>query len=249
MVRTVVSLLLFLSSFLSAYAQRGVTSINVATHRIAFSFDEKLAKSYRVDSVEANAGGNGLPAHLVVTLRDSYVRERPSEPEFGSVPRIYVIPVGGDDDAVIDSFPSLRRSVSELRRLLGRRSLDGPVPIFPLVTEHQELTVRHKILRFRNGRGISFVTQLSDRDDPITNDRLLYMFEGMTDDNAWIVSLVFPCEAVGLPGSSPDAVIDEAFPAYLKHTSELVERLQSRNFYPSIVTIENILRSLKVTSR
>jgi len=58
---------------------------------------------------------------------------------------------------------------------------------------------KRKFLRFRNGRGVLFLTQYQQETLPVNNGALVCTFQGMTDDNAWYVSAVFPVAAPGLP--------------------------------------------------
>jgi hypothetical protein len=255
MVRPLFGLPLLLCAF-TALAQRVPATIDVSYKNVSFSLEHSLARTYAVDSVAENpagekpgAGAQAVPGHLVFTLRDTYVRDRENLPELETVPRILVIPVArAADEQFAAAYPELRETVEQLRQMLGRRTTWGKVPFFPGDGAKEEFVARRKLMRFRNGKGFAFLTQFSAPNEPLTNDRLLYVFVGLTDDFKWFVSMVFPIEALGLPGHAHDVVIDQPFDVYLHETVDRIEKLQPRTFYPTLMSIENVIRSLKVTS-
>jgi hypothetical protein len=116
----------------------------------------------------------------------------------------------------------------------------------------QAFIAKKKLLRFRNGRGVLFLTQYGQEKLPINNAGLVYTFQGLTDDNAWYVSAVFPVAAPGLPTS--DIVTNSkaflaSYDRYLTETVERLEKLPARNYTPSLTLLENVVRSIKVGPR
>jgi hypothetical protein len=255
MVRTRLGLVLLVCSS-TAFAQDEAPSHEVAFRNISFSFEHSLARNYKGDTIPAvsAAGGDSTvrfaaPEHVVITLRDSYVRNRDDESAIQSLPRLFFFPVASSgEEGFASSYPDVKTAVDDLRQLLGKRSGAGGVPFLPRVSSRMEFVARRKSMRFRNGRGIGFVTQFAGSSEPVTNDRLVYAFEGLTDDNKWYVSLVFPLEAFGLPGTAGESTIDRSFAAYLHETIDRIERLQQRSFSPPLNSIEDVVRTLKVGS-
>jgi hypothetical protein len=239
-----------------APAQHTPVSHEVSYKNVSFAFESSLAKRYTVETVpesqESSKTPEGPPAapeHLLFTLRESYVRDRDNVPDLEALPRIRVLPLAGAaDEHFALSYPALKETVDELRQLLGKRTTMGKIPVFPGDGAKEQFVARKKSMRFRNGRGIGFVTQFAGPNEPPANDRLVYVFVGLTDDFKWFVSMIFPVEAPGLPGHARDVVLEQSLESYVHDMIDRLERLQPRTFYPTLMSMENVIRSLKVAS-
>ena len=245
-------------------------SAQVKNHRtvvsyagVTLEFDPSLSKEYLAETVPAVPLENPsdkpdgvAPRHLVISLKDSYaarLHRDPSSPY--AVPRIFVYPTSDHSDPRFDEeFPTLRRAVADLNRLLTRRSgsVTESIPFFPWADERQLFIGRKKLIRFRNGRGVLFMTQYDQEASPLNNEFLVYTFQGLTDDNAWYVSAVFPVAAQGLPasaGAAPAPASVAGYGEYIRKTSDRLNRLAAKKFTPALVLLEEIVRSLKVAPR
>jgi hypothetical protein len=225
----------------------------VVTHKnVSFSFDHSLAKDFSVKEVDASSADTAdesAPAHLVFSFVESYVRGRDHAADIEAVPRIFVVPVAVQgDNAFLSPYPRFKRTVGEIRHMLGRRVSSGKVPMYPVASSREGFVLRRKPLRFRNGKGIGFITQFTPATEPPVNDRLIYAFVGLTDDSKWLVTMIFPIEALGLPGTASEAIINQSLESYVNDMQDRIERLQPRTFYPPMTSIENIVRSIKVAS-
>jgi hypothetical protein len=177
------------------------------------------------------------------------VRDRENVPDLEALPRIFVLPVAGAaDEGFAVSYPEVKRTVDELRRVVVKRATLAKIPFFPGDAEQEQFVARKKVMRFRNGKGIAFITQIAGPKEVPANDRLLYVFVGLTDDFRWLVSMIFPIEALGLPGHGHDIVLEQSYESYVHDIIERIERLQPRTFYPTLMSIESVMRSVKVIS-
>jgi hypothetical protein len=234
------------------FAQYDPLPLEVSHKNVSFSFEQSVAKKYTVDEVAASpadTSDESAPAHLVFSLDDSYVRGRDHVSDIEAVPRIFVVPVASaGDNAFLSRYPHLKRTVDDLRQILGRRIASGKVPLYPVAGSKEGFVLRRKPLRFRNGKGIGFITQFTGPTEPPANDRLIYAFVGLTDDYRWLVTVIFPIEALGLPGRGSEAVIEQSLESYMHDMLDRIERLQPRTFYPSLTSVEKVVRSIKVAS-
>jgi hypothetical protein len=246
-----------------AFAQAGSHKHALAYKSVTLEFDSALAKEYLAETVPAlpleektDKPDGVAPQHIVITLRDSYAGRLHREPSsMYALPQISIFPTSDPSDSRFDEeFPTVRSAVNDLDKLLGRRA--GPpaesIPFLPWADERQVFVGRKRLIRFRDGRGVLFLTQYDQEQSPINNEFLVYTFQGLTDDNAWYVSAVFPVTAPGIPASGR---IDnaEAFRAgyeeYVKQVTEKLNKLPAKKFTPDLVLLEEIIRSLKVGSR
>ena len=250
-----------LSSVASAQAKR--FKHTVAYKGVTLEFDSALSKEYLAEThpavplEEKTDKPDGVaPQHVVITLRDSYAGRLHREPSsMYAIPQIFIFPTSDPSDPRFDEeFPTVRPAVNDLNKLLGRRagSLTESIPFLPWADERQLFIGRKKLLRFRDGRGVLFLTQYDQEESPISNEFLVYTFQGLTDDNAWYVSAVFPVAAQGLPASGrgeQGAAFRTGYYDYVKRTTEKLNRLPAKKFTPDLVLLEAIIRSLKVGPR
>jgi hypothetical protein len=235
----------------------------VAYRSVTLEFDSALAKEYLAETVPAlpleektDKPDGVAPQHMVITLRDSYAGRLHREPSsMYALPQISIFPTSDPSDARFDEeFPTVRQAVNDLNKLLGRRagSLTESIPFLPWADERQLFVGRKRLVRFRDGRGVLFLTQYDQEESPINNEFLVYTFQGLTDDNAWYVSAVFPVAAQGIPASGR---VDNAaayrgdYEAYVKQTAEKLNKLPAKKFTPDLSLLEEIIRSLKVGPR
>ena len=247
----------------AAIAQPGGPQKEVAYKNISFLLDPALSKDYVAETVPAfrlevktdTPDGVG-PEHLLVRLRGSYVpRARRGSGKDYAVPEIALYPIADAGDAKFtEDFPEVRKSAEELKAYLARRAHPAgePVPFLPWADRSQAFIARRKFLRFRNGRGVLFMTQYQQEQVPVNNGALVYTFQGMTDDNAWYVSAVFPVSAPGLPATDAGAAKKDFARGYAAHIAEVTERLEklpAKNYTPNLLLIENLVRSIKLQGR
>ena len=235
----------------------------VAYRSVTLEFDSSLAKEYLAETVPAlpleektDKPDGVAPQHMVITLRDSYAGRLHREPSsMYALPQICIFPTSDPSDTRFDEeFPTVRQAVNDLNKLLGRRaaSLSESIPFLPWADERQLFVGRKRLVRFRDGRGVLFLTQYDQEESPINNEFLVYTFQGLTDDNAWYVSAVFPVAAPGIPASGRDdnaAVFRGGYGAYVKETAEKLNKLPAKKFTPDLSLLEEIIRSLKVGPR
>jgi hypothetical protein len=259
---------LVLLSFLAAAvpfvnAQPPPPQKEVAYRNLSFLLDAALAKDYVAETVPAfrlevktdTPDGVG-PEHLLIRFRDSYVpRARSGSGNGYAVPEITLYPIADEGDKKFtEDFPEVRKSAEELKVYLARRSHPSgePVPFLPWADMSQAFIGKRKFLRFRNGRGVLFVTQYQQESLPVNNGALVYTFQGLTDDNAWYVSVVFPVAAPGLPATDAEASKKDfarGYSAYVAGVAERLEKLPAKNYTPNLALLENLVRSIKVQGR
>lgn len=233
---------------------------NTITYKnITLTYDASLAKEYFAEPIPAvplpsktDKPDGVAPQHVMITLRESYVpSKRRSTPQ--GFPRLYFYPTSDESDRMFDSeFPTTRKAADDLNVYLSRHSHaeQEEIPFLPWADEAQAFIAKRKMVRFRNGRGVIFLTQYSQEKLPVNNMELVYTFQGLTDDNTIYVSAVFPVSAPGLPNSSRIEKADafrDSYDRYIKETADRLDKLPAKNFSPNLTLLEDIIRSIKVS--
>jgi len=261
--RPLAQLLFLVAIAATAPAQNSPLLKTVAYGNLTLSYETSLANDHIAETVPAmplahpsDKPDGVAPEHIMVTLRDSYVsaKRRETNPSY-ALARISVFPTADPGNRNFDAeFPTMNRTAEDLSAYLVRRSHPAghTIPFLPWTDMGQAFIAKKKLLRFRNGRGVLFLTQYGQEKLPINNAGLVYTFQGLTDDNAWYVSAVFPVAAPGLP-TSDNVTSSKAFLAsydrYLTETVERLEKVSARNYTPSLMLLENVVRSIKVGPR
>jgi hypothetical protein len=250
-------------SFHGLVAQPEGTQKEVVYKNVSFLLDADLAKDYVAETVAAyrlehktDTPDGVAPEHILIRLRESYVpRARSESKRDHAFPEIYVYPVAdGQDKKFTEDFPAVRGAAEDLKTYLSRRS-HAPgesISFLPWADMSQAFIGKRKILRFRNGRGVLFLTQYQQEPLPVNNGALVYTFQGLTDDNAWYISAFFPVSAPGLPRTDAEASKPEfsrGYKTYIAGVTERLEKLPARNYTPALTLLETLVRSFKVQSR
>lgn len=223
---------------------------------VHFQFDPALAATAQPRLVDAFTDDDGmnyvlLPRHLAFTFTGSYAADEPllqrQQLNLATMPQIVVYPAA--DYAAIQ--PLAEAQIEQLQALLAARASTpgGSLPYLPL---HNAAQVFHGQLAyhtFNNGAGVRYVTAFSQEAAPVTNQQLLYTFQGMTDDGLYYVAAFFPLTTAALPDTIQ--VEDwEAFNAnyaiYVRETQAALNDLAPRDFTPDLALLDAVVTSLQV---
>lgn len=243
-----------------SFAQPGETQKEVLYKNISFLLDPGLAKDYVAETVAAvrletstDKPDGVAPEHVVVRFRGSPVRN--DSPGDDAAPAIFFYPIAeARDGKFTDDFPPVRQAADDLKTYLSRRShsADEPIPFLPWGDLNQAFIAKRKTVRFRNGRGVLFLTQYDQEQLPVNNGALVYTFQGLTDDNAWYISAVFPVSAPGLPPTAEgvsDSKFSRDYKVYVAGVAERLEKLSAKSYTPNLALLDNIVRSIRVLGR
>jgi hypothetical protein len=111
-------------------------------------------------------------------------------------------------------------------------------------------------LPFNGGSGFRYLAAYAQATAPITSTNLTYVYQGMSDDGQYLISLSLPLTASFLTELNPlfdwDVIMpDESGQAYREYRDEVIALLESAapdDFEPSLVSIDALARSLTIDS-
>ncbi|MFN8435428.1 MAG: hypothetical protein U0V18_15490 [Anaerolineales bacterium] len=102
-------------------------------------------------------------------------------------------------------------------------------------------------LAFQNGNGYRYLVAKSFSADPISNTKLTYMYQGVTNDGKFFVSFImlidapFLDEYVGQSLTTP-----EEFDTYFQNVNNLVETSSGDQFNPSLNALDKLISSIVI---
>ncbi|MGI8467626.1 MAG: hypothetical protein ACR2N3_04160 [Pyrinomonadaceae bacterium] len=156
------------------------------------------------------------------------------------------------DEKLIDLQKSLKNK--NFRR-------NGQIPFIPYYDAEQRFQAKIENFSFQNGKGFFFLTQYDqDYFDPVTNEDLTYIYQGISDDGKNYILAEFPVSVSFLPNNY-DAVEPEDdkllrrwtangdVRSYGKYVAKITKRLNDLppdEFQPNLKCYEEIISSLKI---
>jgi hypothetical protein len=196
---------------------------------------------------------NGKPRHVKI----EFMNDRFSDLSFPRKPQMFIFPLDryrGLYEAQNQTDFDQKISLIESAIAVGDESIQGQIPILPFPQSQQIFHAREEVIAFRGGTGIRFVTQYGESGDAITNEHLVYVYQGRTDDNKYHVSLFVPLELGLLPKvqerMTPEelALLEDpdTYETYIKDTTKDIQEAEAEAFFPSIEAVDLIIRSLQI---
>ncbi len=146
-----------------------------------------------------------------------------------------------------------RERVTQFQALAGERpsTIKEQIPVIIPINAGQIIRAQVKWLDFGNGVGVRFVTQYDQAANPINNEGLVYIFQGITTDGLHGVTAVFPLDAVGLPDSP--AMSEPEYTDFIEHIDEamtavtqLLNSAPDEDFTPSLSQLDAMIQSITV---
>jgi hypothetical protein len=119
---------------------------------------------------------------------------------------------------------------------------------------------RGKTVDFQNGHGVRYLTQVLDGIAPISNERIFYYYQGVTNDGTYFVSAIFHVNAAFLVATSDkdaptpangvpftwDQEVD--FTKYLDEITQRLNAIPDESFTPSLAVLDQLIGSMEIVS-
>lgn len=141
--------------------------------------------------------------------------------------------------------------------IAGSQNMDSAaeMPFLPQWNAAQQFHSNIVLLQYDRVSGLRYLTQYVQDYVPVTNDTLIYTFQGITADKKYYISLIMPVSHPGLPadwddyydsiGGDYQGFYDDYF-NYLDLTIALLEVTADNLFTPSLVKLDGIVETLQV---
>ncbi|MEZ4864940.1 MAG: hypothetical protein R3C14_26740 [Caldilineaceae bacterium] len=183
------------------------------------------------------------PEHIHIELVGFTGEEAPRFPA-----QLNVYPVGAYE--ALGAEP-VKPAINLLHSLLRDRpalNVQENLPYLPLVNAAQIMRAAAQYLAFDGGAGIRYLTVFRQGAYPISNEDLLYTFQGLTDDNRYYVSATFPISATILPDTIAPRSVGQTFdPAQnIAEVTAALNSLAPARFTPDLHALDDLISSLTV---
>jgi hypothetical protein len=227
-----------------------INQSNVAYQGISFSFNKEIITSVNITSI----GVHNIEGEEV--FFDSY----PQNIEFMLIgypvlnhsyePKITVYPIGE-----YHSLSSLTvQEVDHLKQVLGDQNTIGILqhaPFLPVPYAAQMFSTNLSRIDFQNGSGIRYLTMYVQNAYPVDNQNLFYTFQGITDDDQYYISAIFPVTHLDLPFDGGSQINDwmtfyENFQSYLEDTKYWFNNQSPDQFSPNLLKLDEMIASFEI---
>jgi hypothetical protein len=223
----------------------------VSYRGLRFQYDPSIASSVRGAIIPAFQGATpefDLPEHLRFIFDEIALSNTFSLRE----PQLLVFPI--DDFRMVSNIQA-ENALEALTELLAEKPLkpERDMLLMPPVAGKSVLQVHARYIRFEYGEGVRFLAAYVDEDGMVTNDDLFYIFQGVSFDGEYFISLFFPIDTAELPASVEDFIASDdyslfstSYDSYLAETVELLAGIQDRNFTPNLNLLDSMIKSLQL---
>jgi hypothetical protein len=171
-----------------------------------------------------------------------------------------------DEVRVLKSLLKTKPTKATLARFLTRaRGAQAcsmaTMPFLPMWEACQAFIARPRYVKFRNGEGVLFLTQMDTETSRVTNAGLEYAFQGITNDGRSYIYAEFSVAAPFLPkGDEPEVqtwntknyLLSHKSPRYQNYVRPIVAKLEAlpaNQFRPNLELLEQLVVSLEVQIR
>ncbi len=234
-----------------------VTSQTITHNGISLTYDPTLLDEIHIQDIPATSNEGMFdqpsPAHTWIGfVPDGIQRDPRNHWMLSHEPQIIVYNLT-DFGSFSPGDQYAQERISAWQALAAERpsTISEQIPVIVPLNAGQVIRAQVKWFDFGNGMGLRFVTQYDQSAQPINNEGLVYIFQGMTTDGLHGITAVFPLDAVGLPDSpvisEPDyTAFIENFAAEMTAVTDLLNTAPSEDFTPSLSQLDTMMQSITV---
>jgi hypothetical protein len=217
---------------------------------VSFSYDHSLASGVDFSRVESQVypdapdWGNET-AHLEFIFNGYLLQETFHKPAI----YIYSATDLQNTQTGTDTLETLEIFLQNQPAALGE---DESIPLLPFFNAAQFMQARISYIDFQNGRGVRFLSQYGQAAWPVNNHDMFYTFQGVTTDQQYYISAVFPVSHPTLPPTGDNipggdwGAFSDNFRPYLLETEAALDQQPDPSFTPNLVILDDIIHSLKL---
>ena len=224
----------------------------VSFNGIRFSYDPELAKDVKTGVVPATGPESDQQPIFTVNAKEDQFNFQEYTIKSSMEASLLVFPVneyeklGGD---------IIVQNVDTLKKMLAARpkNYSGKLPYLPVGNGGQVIQAKMKYINFQNGAGFRYLTQLASDVSPVTNDRLVYIYQGISTDGGYYVSAIFPVTSTVLPANYDEAMkgqddqkFSQNFTQYLSDVQGKLDGQGDDTFHPKLTLLDEMMGSIEI---
>lgn len=217
---------------------------------ISFSYDETVLRGVTANVIEGRNMGEEMmpimtyPTHILFEF-DPYLLSH-----HFYTPAIRVYPV--------EAYENISEMATSTVAKLKKAFIDRPgggmftsLPSMPLWGAPTLLTTQVRYFDFQDGSGMRFLAMFGQDLFPPDNQNLIYIFQGITDDDQHYLSAVFPITHPGLPDDGYAEITDweqfyEEWDDLCEEALKLLDEAVPGSFSPTLEHLDMMMASFKI---
>ena len=123
--------------------------------------------------------------------------------------------------------------------------VNAGLPFEPEGGAAQIIIARAHYFPFKNGSGVAYLTAFAQNTVPVTRGMLSYVFQGITQDKHFYISMLVPVDTAALPRTS-SAILNtnDQFHAAMVATARTLGTLPASAFIPSLAALDAVAHSI-----
>ena len=218
---------------------------------VTFFYDPQIASSVSGEEVSAVGSGQGAPREVQPAAIKFSFDGYPVADSINT-PVILIYPVK-DYQSVSDAAAKI---IDELRQVIATHPQNFPaegLPFLPSWNAAQMMHTKVAYFDFSNGTGVRYLTQYGQATSPINNRYLFYTYQGLTSDDKYYISAIFPVtnailppDSSVVPGGDYQAFSDN-FLTYLAGMQDKLDAQPEDAFLPSLTMLDNMIKSITIS--
>jgi hypothetical protein len=205
-----------------------------------------VANGFQTETIAAVPAGDApywemLPEYTQITLQGYPISDHLMTPQIFIYPVEELQAVNEGTEPIVTSLQTLLQSPQEIPNM----------PFLPLFNAQQVMHAHLQYLDFQDGQGLRYLTQFDQAFIPISNDELIYTYQGLTSDGKYYVAAVLPVNHPSLPadgavtGNEPLEFTSD-FPTYLANVVASLNPQAANTFTPDLTQLDAMMSSLEV---
>jgi heat shock protein HslJ len=226
-----------------------VASISLDTMGLPYSWQANVVPATPYDASQP-PGAVGLPEHIQINFGSSPGDRQPGDPV------IYIVPLEPYEELWnANDDPFITILLEEIVTLLVERPEPipgGGIPVLPIEEVGagiNDLAVQGKYLDLNAGTGMRFVGRFAQDPNPVTNQGLRYVYQGISSDGRYLVAFFYPVSTSALP--QPEVVsaeeqqrLDSDIGAYMGERAQVLNGLAESDWTPELSLLDSVMASL-----
>ena len=238
--------------------------IPISFQNISFTIPEGLATGAQSEIVQRFEDTGDIPYWSVAPEYVRFVLARTSAFQSNFDFEINVIPA----DVYLQMNEAAAERIPLLQQKLTSGDLSG-ITVLPPFNAGLVIDAQPTKVDFQNGSGIHAIQQYHQAPVPITNDYLIYTYQGITQDGKYYVSIVAPIHAAFLidqtynpdpNATTPTPIVPEGgfvfpdiiefdnpeFEQYYQAVTEKLSQSTADQFTPSLSVLDALVQSILI---
>lgn len=219
---------------------------------IQFSLSTDLATDVTVQTVEAVEPAEDVPFFGVHPAYTEFTLNNFAVDRQGVAATISVYPLAEFETMLPDVIPDAAEALNNWIEVCPEIPDPQNLPHLAPVNASQVFAANLFCLDFASGDGLRYLTAFRQDVAPFTNQDLLYIYQGISADGQFYVSITAPVTTETLPDMPEDTTIDDDFVenynTYLNETIDDLTVLDSTEFTPDLSLLDNLVASFTITS-